>query len=168
MRYCPKCATGLVTRRISGRDRQACPASGCGHVFWHNPTPVVAGLVELDGQVILVRNKGWPETWQGIVAGFLERGETPEAGVLREVHEELGLKGEIVAFIGAYTFEQLNQLILAYHVQTEGEIRLGEEVAEVKRIPPEQLQPWSVGTGPAVRDWLERRWNRRAGSIERG
>jgi NADH pyrophosphatase NudC (nudix superfamily) len=43
-----------------------------------------------------------PETWFGIVAGFLEKGETPEQAVLREVEEELGLKGEIVEYIGYY------------------------------------------------------------------
>ncbi len=37
-----------------------------------------------------------------------------------------------------------------------GEIILGDELAEYKLIPPEKVKPWPFGTGPAVRDWLDR------------
>jgi NADH pyrophosphatase NudC (nudix superfamily) len=117
----------------------------------------VAAVVELDGRVVLVRQKGWPEKWFGIVSGFLERDETPEQAVVREVLEELDLEGEIVGFIGHYSFFQLNQLILAFHLRAHGEIKLGEELEAYKLILPEELRPWALGTGPAVRDWLERR-----------
>ena len=153
--YCPQCATPLTERTDGGRPRPACPA--CGYVFYDNPAPVVAALVEHEGDVILARNKGWPNSWFGLVTGFLERGETAEAGLLREVEEELGLHAEIVSFIGVYSFFEMNQVILAYHVRAEGEITLGDELAAYKRIPPEKLRPWPLGTGHAVRDWLARR-----------
>jgi NADH pyrophosphatase NudC (nudix superfamily) len=95
--------------------------------------------------VVLVRQKGWPEKWYGIVSGFLERGESPEQGILREVEEELGVQGEIVRFIGTYSFFQLNQLILAYHVRAEGDIQLGEELEAFKLISPGHLRPWEMG-----------------------
>jgi NADH pyrophosphatase NudC (nudix superfamily) len=66
---------------------------------------------------VLRHKKGKPETWFGIVAGFLEKGETPKQAVLREVEEELGLKGEIVEYIGYCSFFMANQLILGYHVK---------------------------------------------------
>ncbi|HOJ14540.1 MAG TPA: NUDIX hydrolase [Deltaproteobacteria bacterium] len=93
----------------------------------------------------------------GLVTGFLERGETPEDAVLREVEEELGLKGELIGLIGHYSFFEMNQLILAFHVRVEGEPRLGGELAEYRRVSPEKLRPWPFGTGYAVRDWLEMR-----------
>ena len=157
MRYCPRCTTPLEDREDGGKDRRACPDLDCGYIYYDNPTPVVAALVEHEGAVLLARNKGWPETWFGLVAGFLERGETPEDGVLREVEEELGLHGEIVERIGVYSFFQMNQLILAYHIHADGEVRLGEELADYKRVPPEKLRPWAHGTGHAVRDWLAAR-----------
>jgi NADH pyrophosphatase NudC (nudix superfamily) len=95
----------------------------------------------------------------GLVTGFLERGETPDEGVLREVEEELGLVGEIADFIGYYAFFQMNQLLLAFHVKATGEIALGDELEEIRRIPPEKLRPWRFGTGYAVMDWLKRRGN---------
>ena len=151
-KFCPQCATPLVTTEIDGRARTACPA--CDFVHWDNPVPVVAAIVEHEGRVILTRNKGWPEKWLGILAGFLERGETPEQGVLREVREELGLQGEIVAFVGHYAFELRNQVIFAYHVRIQGEITLGEELESIKALPPEEIRPWDIGTGPALKDWL--------------
>ena len=93
----------------------------------------------------------------GLITGFLEAGETPEEGVLREVKEELGLDGTIVDFIGNYAFYDMNQLIMALHVVVEGQITLGEELAEFKEIAPEKLRPWPLGTGLAVSDWLKRR-----------
>ena len=107
--------------------------------------------------VILARNQGWPEKMFGLITGFLEKGETPDAAVLREVREELGLTAEAAHFIGYYPFFEMNQLILAFHVPARGEITLSEELAAIKPVPVERLKPWTIGTGPAVRDWLARR-----------
>lgn len=156
-KFCPWCGCELATVEMAGKRRPRCTAASCDYVFWDNPTPVVAAIVELGDAVILVRNQNWPEKMFGLVTGFLERDETPEESVLREVREELGLEGEVAAFLGYYSFFQMNQLILAFHVRAWGELALGEELAEVKLIPPDKLRPWPFGTGPAVRDWLEAR-----------
>ena len=124
MKYCPKCAQELIQAELDGVTRLKCPSQSCDYVFWNNPTPTVAGVVEYQDAVVLVRTKGWPEKWHGLVTGFLEKGETPEQGMLRELDEELGLTGKIISFLGVYSFFQLNQLILAYHLKAEGEIKL--------------------------------------------
>ncbi len=155
--YCLRCGNGLVEREIAGALRRACPAESCGYVFWDNPVPVVAGLVERDGLVVLARNHAWPEKMFGLVTGFMERDETPEEGVAREVQEELGLVTLSASLIGIYPFQRKNEVILAYHVVAEGEIVLNEELAEFRLIPPEKLRPWDFGTGLAIGDWLRRR-----------
>lgn len=160
-KFCPQCATPLTTAEVDGFSRLKCPA--CNFVVWDNPIPVVAAIVEYEGKVILTRSKGWPEKWLGIVAGFLEKGETPENGALREVNEELGLDGEIVSFVGHYPFALRNQIIFAYHVRGEGEIKLGEELESIMALPPEEVRPWDLGTGPALKDWLAGRKSPKAG-----
>jgi NADH pyrophosphatase NudC (nudix superfamily) len=157
MKFCPRCGSELGTRPIDDTDRIACPDEGCGYVFWNNPVPIVAAIVEMDGKVVLVRNHGWPEKWFGLVSGFLERDETPEQGILRELGEELGLEADGAEFLGLYPFFQRNELILAYHIDAHGEISPGPEIAGYKEIPVEKLKPWPFGTGPAVKDWLEQR-----------
>jgi NAD+ diphosphatase len=157
MNFCPQCGRELKLTEVDGRERLRCSSETCDFVHWDNPTPVVAGIVEIDGCVVLTRNIGWPEKWYGVVAGFLEKGETPENAVLREVKEELGLDGELISFVGYYSFFERNQLILAYHIQAQGEIQLGPELEDAKLVPIEEVRPWAVGTGPALRDWLESR-----------
>jgi len=156
-KFCPWCGSELAIAEVDGKRRPRCTAATCDYVFWDNPTPVVAAIVELGDAVILVRNQGWPEKMFGLVTGFLEKDETPEESVLREVREELGLEGEVVGFVGYYSFFQMNQLILAFHVRAQGELALGEELAEIKPIPPDKLRPWPFGTGLAIRDWLKAR-----------
>ncbi len=134
---------------------QVCP--NCGFVHYNNPVPVVAALVEHENKIVLARNKAWPPDWFGLITGFLEQNETPEEAVIREVEEELSLKGQIAGMIGVYTFFKLNQVYIAYHVVAEGAIVLNEELNAYKHIAPKDLQPWPFGTGLAVRDWLERR-----------
>jgi NADH pyrophosphatase NudC (nudix superfamily) len=126
-------------------------------VYWDNPTPVVAAIVEHEGSVILVRNSGWPEKMYGLITGFLEKGETPEGSIAREIKEELGLTAKISEFIGNYAFFEMNQLLLVFHVVAVGDINMGSELEAYKRIPPEKLRPWPFGTGLAVKDWLEDR-----------
>ena len=157
MKFCPRCGKPLGTRADGGRERAACTDAACGFVFYDNPLPVVAGIVEQDGHVILVRNKGWPEKMFGLVTGFLERGESPEQGILRELREELSLEGEIVRLVGVYPFEMMNQLIVAYHVRAQGEPRISDELEGFKRVPIAKLRAWELGTGLAVKDWLAQR-----------
>jgi NADH pyrophosphatase NudC (nudix superfamily) len=157
MKYCPLCATDLIIIDVDGTKRLSCPSNECDYVFWDNPTPVVAGIVELDGSVILVRNVGWPEKMFGLIAGYLEKNETPEEGILREVREELGVEGHIQEFVGYYPFYELNQLLLVFHVTAAGEIVLGKELEAHKLIQANVLKPWPSGTGLALKDWLEAR-----------
>jgi NADH pyrophosphatase NudC (nudix superfamily) len=157
LKFCPQCADALVEDMIAGRPRLTCQRAGCGYVFWDNPLPVVAALVERDGLIVLARNHSWPEKMFGLVTGFLERDETPEEAVAREVKEELALDAMAVSLIGIYPFQRKNELILAYHVTAGGEIALNEELAEFRLIPPEKLRPWDFGTGLAIREWVARR-----------
>ncbi|HRD64633.1 MAG TPA: NUDIX domain-containing protein [Candidatus Competibacter sp.] len=157
--YCPQCGNPLQDAEIDGKIRRRCAADHCAYVFWNNPIPVVAAIVEVDGAVILARNKSWPEKMYGLITGFLEAGETPDQAILREVQEELSLNAPTAHFVGNYAFFEMNQLILAYHVPARGNIILGAELADIKRVPVERLKPWTIGTGPAVRDWLASRRN---------
>ena len=157
VKYCPYCGSKLSAKNINGRDYQACHAEKCDYVFWDNPLTVVAALTERNGDVLLARNKAWPLKMYGLITGFLEKGESPQDAVLREVKEETGLEAKLAGMIGVYPFLERNQLIIAYHLTAEGEIKLGDELAEVKSVPPEKVRPWPFGTGLAVSDWLQAR-----------
>lgn len=156
--YCPHCARSLVPLAHVGSPdvlRHSCPDTACGFVHWDNPVPVVAAVVEHEGELILARNKAWPVPFFALITGFLERSDpSPEEAIAREVKEELDLDAAGVNFIGHYRFERQNQIILAYHVPAVGAITLGEELAEYKRIAPAKARYWPMATGLALRDWL--------------
>ena len=153
--FCPLCKSDLAT---DDRGYLACPDAACGFVHYENPTPVVAAIVEYgENQLVLAHNKLWPPTWYALITGFLEKQEHPDECVVREVKEELGLDGQIISFIGHYSFKRMNQIILAYHVKATGEIILGEELDDYRIIPFEKVKTWPSGTGYALRDFLKAR-----------
>ena len=155
--YCPICATPLSKQQVNGENRRACTNASCDYVEWNNPTPVVAAIAQAGDSVVLVQAIGWPKEWFGLVTGFHESGETAEEGVVREVKEELGLDCQVESLVGVYSFFQMNQVIIAYHVLLDkGDITLdARELVDYKKIPIEELQPWPSGTGKAVQDWLK-------------
>jgi len=158
MNFCPQCGNPLITGMASGRERLICSVR-CGYVFWNNPLPVVAAIVEYENDtVVLVQSKGWPTDWFGLVTGFLEKDEEPVQAILREIKEEVGLDAQIVGYIGTYVFRQRNELIMAYHVRATGEIQLDTaELEAYKLVAIADLKPWPFGTGKAVKEWLAKR-----------
>jgi NAD+ diphosphatase len=161
-RFCPACATALAPIELcedgGPKTRLRCPA--CGFTHWNNPTPVLAAVVECtdrDGQLLLARNAAWPGRRFALITGFMEAGETPEAGIAREVAEETALTVDALALIGVYDFQRMNQVIIAYHAQARGEVRLSPELAEYRLFAPQAVKCWPAGTGYALAAWLKSR-----------
>jgi NADH pyrophosphatase NudC (nudix superfamily) len=164
-RYCPCCATALATlsRAEDGGAKVRLRCAACGWTHWNNPTPVLAAVIECvdrdpaEGNLLLARNAAWNARMFGLVTGFMEAGESPEQGIAREVAEETALAVESLALIGVYDFQRMNQVIIAFHVQARGEVRLSPELAEYRLFEPQDVRCWRAGTGYALADWLRAR-----------
>ncbi|MBI3731698.1 MAG: NUDIX domain-containing protein [Burkholderiales bacterium] len=158
IKFCPVCATSLIERpdeQEAGKLRLACPEGHWTH--WDNPLPVLAALVEFEDKILLARNAAWPENTFALITGFMERDETPEQGVARELKEETNLDADEITLIGVYEFIRKNELIIAYHVKASGTVSLSPELLEYRLIEPEKLRPWNAGTGHAMADWMRKR-----------
>jgi NADH pyrophosphatase NudC (nudix superfamily) len=158
-KFCPQCATALamITRAEDGGDkaRLRCPA--CDFVHWNNPTPVLAAVVEYQGQILLARNAAWTGRRFALITGFMEAGETPLGGIEREIKEETNLDTSSLDLIGVYDFQRMNQIIIAYHAVCTGDVLLSPELAEYHLYEPGQVKCWPAGTGYALADWLKSR-----------
>ncbi len=155
-KFCSQCATPvewIIADEDGGpTQRLRCPA--CAWTHWNNPTPVLAAVIEYNGQVLLARNAAWPGKMFALITGFMEAGESPQEGVAREVKEETNLECSEVNLIGAYDFQRMNQVIIAYHVKASGLVRLSPELAEYKLYDYADVKCWPAGTGYALADWL--------------
>lgn len=87
-RFCPCCGTQMQrATQISKR----CPS--CGYEAWPSLQIAIIVLIKREpGELLLVRAKNFKGHYMGLVAGFVETGETLEQAVEREVSEETGLK----------------------------------------------------------------------------
>ena len=156
-RYCPNCAASLsmISQMEDGgaKLRLRCPA--CAYTHWNNPTPVLAAVIEYEGQILLARNAAWSGRMFALITGFMEAGETPQAGIAREIQEETNLTTCSLDLIGVYDFQRMNQIIIAYHAVCKGDISLSPELVEYKLYAPEKVKCWPAGTGYALADWLK-------------
>ena len=157
--FCPQCAAplALITQPEDGGDKERLRCTACDFTHWNNPTPVLAALIEYDGQILLARNAAWSGNMYALITGFMEAGESPRDGIRREIAEETSLQTDALDLIGVYDFQRMNQVIIAYHAVCRGEVKLSPELADYRLYAPGDVVCWPAGTGYAVADWLNSR-----------
>ncbi len=157
--YCPCCATPLqlIAQMEDGGEKQRLRCPACNWTHWNNPTPVLAAVIEYEGKVLLARNAAWPGRMFALITGFMEAGETPEAGIAREIKEETNLDTSELNLLGVWDFQRMNQIIIAYHAVAHGTVSLSPELAEYQLYAPQDVKCWPAGTGFAMAQWLRSR-----------
>ena len=144
-RYCPFCGDGLTRRMWEGRRRLYCET--CDDALYENPVPASCLVVvdDLDRVLLVKRNVPPRQGWWCLPGGFIELGETPEEGALRELIEETGLRGEIDRLLGVVTTpnrQYQNVLMIGYVViRFTGDPMPGDDADAVEWFPRDRLPP---------------------------
>jgi 8-oxo-dGTP diphosphatase len=126
---------------------------------------VVHAVVERDGALLLVQRAAHLSqggTW-GLPGGFLDRGETLVEAVVRELREETGWTGRVVALLRINSNPNRpreDRQNVAFDFLVEPVEKVGEPDAEtaamawipIDRLPP--LDTLSFDHGDTVRDYL--------------
>ena len=86
-RFCGIC--GAETNRKEDEIATVCPA--CGHIGYPVINPVVIVCIRRDDTILLARSPRFLPKVYGVIAGFVEAGESLEQAVAREVAEEVGI-----------------------------------------------------------------------------
>lgn len=95
--FCAGC--GQPSAAVRGGWSRRCGACGAEH--FPRVDPVVIMLAEHSGRVLLGRQPQYPPRRYSALAGFVEVGETLEAAVARELHEEAGIAVRHVRYIAS-------------------------------------------------------------------
>ncbi|MBI4329448.1 MAG: NUDIX hydrolase [Chloroflexi bacterium] len=101
MKYCPRCGTPLEMKLEGGRERPACPATGCGYFHFGDFSIGCGAVVLRDGKALLIQRGINPGrgSWQ-IPGGYVESDEEIIPAVEREVREEAGIIARVQEVIG--------------------------------------------------------------------
>jgi len=96
-RFCANC--GTMSGIVRGGWSRKCAACKADH--YRRGVPVVIMLAEHEDRLLLGRQPHYPPGRFSALAGFVEVGETIEAGVARELMEEAGILVGDVRYLGS-------------------------------------------------------------------
>jgi ADP-ribose pyrophosphatase YjhB (NUDIX family) len=157
VKYCGRCGS-LTNRRIPDGDhlpRLICDA--CGTVHYENPTLVVGCVPEHEGRILLCRRAIEPRRgYWTLPAGFIEFGETLEAGAARECWEEALAKVEIEGLLAVVSIPEIHQVLMFFRARLPvAQFGAGTESLDARLVLPEEI-PWDEMAFSSSRFVLER------------
>ncbi len=122
-RFCPVCGTPTEQK---GPIMKKCPE--CGNEMFPAVSPAILVLIRKGEEILLVHARNFRGTFHGLVAGFLETGETLEQCVEREVREETGLTIRNITYFGNQPWPYPSNLMIGFIADyVSGEIKLQDE-----------------------------------------
>lgn len=105
-----------------------------------------------DGRILMLKHVFHPYTPWGLPGGWLDRGESPRSGALRELREETGLSarlGQVLHITRQPDPDAVNVAFLACDL--EGTMQLSSEILDAQWFAPEALpEPLFVFTRDAI------------------
>lgn len=137
-RYCGRCGGEMhKDTDISKRCER------CGNTIWPSPATAIIVLLHKDDDVFLVRANNFKRHFFGLIAGFVETGETLEHAAMREVMEETALSIKNISYFGSQPWPYPFGLMVGFFAEyAGGEISLQRtELAEggwynIDNLPP--------------------------------
>lgn len=156
MRYCNVCAAPVDLRVPDDDNRLRHVCTACGEIHYINPKVVVGCLPVLGDKVLLCRRAIEPRygKWT-LPAGFLECGETLEAGALRETLEEAGAEVEIEGLYTVLSIVHAEQVYIMFRATLPQPVfAAGTESLEVALFDESEI-PWDEIAFSTIRRTLE-------------
>ncbi|MFY1112857.1 MAG: NAD(+) diphosphatase, partial [Methanosarcinaceae archaeon] len=135
--FCSRCGTATIP--MAGERGKKCPK--CGELFYPRISPAVIVLIKKGKEILLARSPNFPPALYGLVAGFVEPGESAESAVVREIREEVGIEVRKISYFGTQAWPFPNSLMIGFTAEYEsGEIRPdGVEIEDAGWFPAEKL-----------------------------
>jgi NAD+ diphosphatase len=150
--HCPACGT-LTEIRHGGWSRR-CPHCGREHFPRTDPAVIVAITSATDpDRLLLGSNALWGANRFSCFAGFAEAGESLEAAVVREVHEESGVVVREIRYRGSQAWPYPRSLMVGYLATAVDDAAAradGEEIAAVRWFTRDEIGAALAGEGDVL------------------
>jgi ADP-ribose pyrophosphatase YjhB (NUDIX family) len=153
--YCRACGSPTEYRIPADDNRERAVCTACGTVHYENPLNVVGTVPVWGDMVLLCRRAIEPRygMWT-LPAGFMELGETAEAGALRETDEEAGARVVLEGLFTVLNVVRVGQIHLFYRARLlDAEFAPGAESLEVQLFEERDI-PWDELAFRTVRETL--------------
>lgn len=124
--FCGHC--GVKTVQSNEIFEKRCPS--CHLLFYPRISPSVIVLISRGDELLLARGIHFTPGVYGLIAGFVEAGETLEEAVLREVKEEVNISIKNLRYVGSQAWPFPDSLIAAFRAEYDS----GELVIEFKEL----------------------------------
>jgi ADP-ribose pyrophosphatase YjhB (NUDIX family) len=167
MKYCSQCGAPVELMVPAGdtRSRHVCPR--CGTIHYQNPKIVVGCVPEHEGRILLCKRAIEPRLgYWTVPAGFMENGETLEAGAARESQEEALASVDIGSLLAVVNVVHAHQVHVFFRARlARPGYGAGEESLAVDLVAPEDI-PWAELAFPSTEFALRRYLDDRATGAE--
>lgn len=137
-KFCSHC--GHPTEVHPTEYAMVCP-SCCYHQYPRVNPCIITVITRGDDEILLAKSVHNKTNMYGLIAGFVEVGETLEEAVQREAFEEVGLKLKNIQYMSSQPWPFPSNLMVAFRAEYEsGEIKLQEEeIADAQFFKIDQL-----------------------------
>ena len=128
--FCGKC--GSKTENMDNEMAKICP--NCGFSSYTRISPAVITAIIKDGKLLMAHHSRSTSKRYGLIAGFVEAGETLEEAVQRETMEEVGLKVKNIKYFSSQPWPFPHSLMVGFTADYEsGNIKVdGDEITHAK------------------------------------
>jgi len=144
-RFCPICGSKLKRHMDMGKKCEKCGAEHFPHLA---PAAIIRVTrksdpsLEKDDEILLVRARNFRRpNMYGLVAGFLEGGETLEECAMRELKEEVGIAIKNIKYFGSQPWPYPSGVMVGFTAEYEsGEIKMDDgELVDARFFKKEEL-----------------------------
>jgi len=125
-----------------------------------SPKLTTDGVIIQDGEILLIKRKNEPfkDKW-ALPGGFVEYEEKVEDSIIREVHEETGLKTKIIKFFNVYSDPNRDPrghtITLVYILEViNGTLKGGDDAIEAKFFELNNLPELAFDHSKIVQQFL--------------
>ena len=136
----------------------------CGKEVWPLLATAIIVLIHRDDKILLVHARNFRGNWFGLVAGFVETGETLEEAVVRAVYEEVGINISNIRYFGSQPWPYPCGLMVGFHADyVSGDLQLQRsEIDDAGWYDRDHLPPVPGKMSIArklIDSWLDRRFD---------